>query len=172
MRFSRRRAFAALSMSTLVVALGAWWRRARAPTPAAAAPTPTLHAWVDTLVPAEGAEPGAVALGVVERIRAGGRQNPAYGRLLDAGVAWADAQAQHRRGVDFGALDETERDAIVAAAAAAAAGSTPRVFFQATLDDTQYHHYGDPRSWPALGYDGPPQPRGFFDHAMAPARRS
>ncbi len=38
-------------------------------------------------------------------------------------------------------------------------------FFALARDDTFEAVYGDPRSWPALGYDGPPQPRGYWDGA-------
>ncbi len=36
-------------------------------------------------------------------------------------------------------------------------------FFALVRDDTFEAVYGDPRSWAALGYDGPPQPRGYWD---------
>lgn len=177
-----RRRVVAAGTATLAGSLAAAWARqavAAAAGPAApavagpgAAPDrDALRAWVDTLLPAEGAAPGALATGVAERIAAAAQSNGAYGRLLVAGLAWADAEARRDGVARFAALPAGGREAIVSRAEAAPAGTTPRTFFQATLDDVHYHHWADPRSWPALGYAGPPQPAGFMDHGEPPQGR-
>lgn len=161
-----------VAAGTLTLAAGlatTWWRRqAATTTPVAAGSADTLRAWIDTLLPADGLAPGALALGVAERIAAAASGHAAYGRLLAAGQAWAEQQARESGAASFAALPAAAREALVERAERSPAGSTPRVFFQATLDDTHYHHWSDPRSWPALGYAGPPQPAGFMDHDRAP----
>ena len=128
----------------------------------------TLQAWVDLLVPADGEAPGAVALGVDRLIADAAQRNATLGALMSAGVAWADEQARRRGSTSFAALDQAGQEAIVAQAQSSASGSTPRVFFQSTLDDTLYHHYGDARSWPAVGFERAPQPIGYPDHGEPP----
>lgn len=148
------------------------WRRRPPEPPTARAfdAQPTLQAWVDTLLPAEGDAPGAVALGVPAHIAAAAASSAPMSGLLMQGLAWADEQARSLGAAGFAGASAELRARVVAIAEASPPGSVPLTFFQSTLDDTVYHHYGDPRSWPALGYDGPPQPRGFTDHTRAPAR--
>lgn len=146
---------------------GAWrWRAI--PAPAALDERASLRAWVDTLLPADGPVPGALAVGVADRIEAAAAPGSHAAALLSAGLAWVQAQAVARGASGLAQLDEAAREAIVAQAAASTPGSAARVFFQSTLDDTLYHHYADPRSWAGLDYDGPPQPRGFPEHEHAP----
>lgn len=180
---ARRRWLASVGVTTLAAGLAAaWWQRESATTskpldtpvganrPDATAPLPAdrLAAWVDTLLPADGAAPGALATGVAERIVVAAQANASYRELLVAGLAWANARAQRSGAASFEALPAAGRASVVAQAEAEPAGSTPRVFFQATLDDTHFHHWADPRSWAELGYPGPPQPAGFMDHAEPP----
>lgn len=74
-----------------------------------------------------------------------------------------------RAGRGFAALDEPGREAVVARAAEAPEGSDPRRFFEQTRIVAFFYYYSDAASWPALGYDGPPQPAGFMDYAEPPA---
>jgi len=164
MRFTRRN-FLGLAGVTLLAALGAWWSRKPAPH---LSPDANLLAWVDTLVPAESNFPGALALGVAERITAAIARDPQYAKLGREALHWIDTRAREHGNASFADLPEARRQNIVAAAAASPGGSIPRTFFQATLDDALFHTYADPRAWVGLGYAGPPQPVGFPDHAAKP----
>ena len=169
MFFNRRRILSITGASLLVSAF-AWWqgRKYRSPlidTPASQA---TLRAWIDTLVPAEPDFPGALALGVAERIERAIQLEPAYAKLRAQALAWVDDRVRESGGTYFADLALEQRNQIVAMAAASAPGSAPRTFFQATLDDALFHTYADQRSWGGLGYAGPPQPLGFPDFATAP----
>jgi len=128
----------------------------------------TLRAYVDALVPPDGDFPGAAAIGVVPRLLAAIPMGSDYRKLLDQGLAWLDAQARNAGGENFAALSMAARERIVASAEASTPGSLPRAFFQATRDDVLSHTYTDARSWNGLGYDGPPQPRGFPEYTQPP----
>ncbi len=167
-RPARRRWLVGGVVGAGIVALGSWWHRRRSNPSARVDRLQGLEAWVDTLLPADGELPGAIALGAHQAIEASGRRNATLGALHAAGLDWADAQARSHGAPAFAALTRAQREDVVARAQHSPEGSAPRVFFQSTLDDTFFLHYSDPRSWPALGYDGPPQPRGFPDHAQAP----
>jgi len=149
----------------MLAALGAWWSQKPAKS---VSPDANLRAWVDTLVPAEPDFPGALALGVADRISNAIRRDPQYAKLTQEALNWIDTRARMLGGASFAELPESGRQNVVAAAAASAAGSTPRTFFQASLDDALFHTYADPRAWVGLGYAGPPQPVGFPDHVSAP----
>ena len=164
MRFTRRH-FLGLAGASMLAALGAWWSRKPAKP---VSPDANLRAWVDTLVPAEPGFPGALALGVADRISSAIQRDPQYAKLTQEALNWIDARAREAGRTRFADLPESGRQNVVAAAAASAAGSAPRTFFQASLDDTLFHTYADPRAWVGLGYAGPPQPVGFLDHASAP----
>jgi hypothetical protein len=160
----RRQLLAAGGLLALAALYKRWWDGRHDRRPPEASSQNTLQAWVDLLLPADGDAPGAVALGVDRLIADAARRNATLGALMSAGIAWVDEQARRRGGASFAALDQAAREAIVTQAQSSAPGSTPRVFFQSTLDDTLYHHYGDARSWPALGFERPPQPLGYPDH--------
>lgn len=169
MLFNRRRILNITGASFLVAAF-AWWqaRMNRGPSTEVPAAQATLRAWIDTLVPAEPDFPGALALGVAERIERAIQQEPAYAKLRAQALAWVDDRARESGGTHFADLALEQRSQIVAAAAASAPGSAVRTFFQATLDDALFHTYADQRAWVGLGYAGPPQPLGFPDFAAAP----
>jgi hypothetical protein len=46
--------------------------------------------------------------------------------------------------------------------------SLARRAFRRTRHEAFVHYYADARSWPAIGYGGPPQPDGFPDYAQPP----
>ncbi len=168
MQFTRRRILT-LAGGALLATLLSWWPRRKTPIPAASVSRQAdLRAWVDTLLPAEPDFPGGLALGVAERIAATIAREPAYAKLARETWIWLDARIRETGDVAFAELAESRRHDLVALAAASAPGSTPRTFFQATLDDALFHAYADPRAWEGLGYAGPPQPIGFPDHASAP----
>jgi hypothetical protein len=88
---------------------------------------------------------------------------------LSFGLDWLNKQARAGYGLDFPALDEGGRDAIVRQAAAAGLDSLPRVFFERTRADAFFHYYGRPESWRGMAhYRGPPQPLGFMDYTQPP----
>lgn len=168
MHFTRRQILT-LAGGSLLAALLSWWPRKKMPMQATAASRRAdLRAWVDTLLPAEPDFPGGLALGVAERIAAAIERKPAYAKLTQETWIWLDARVREAGSTAFAELPESRRHDLVAVAAASAMGSTPRTFFQATLDDALFHAYADPRAWTGLGYAGPPQPIGFPDHAAAP----
>lgn len=175
MPVTRRRLLAVFG-SSLIAVLAAWWSWPRKAEPrkvestAAARKEAGFRAWIDTLVPAEADFPGAAALGVAERIRELIGEQPAYAALTRAALEWLDESARAQGGDGFAALADEDRQAIVSAAAASAPGSTPRTFFQATLDDALFHTYADERAWLNLGYAGPPQPIGFPDPQRPPGK--
>ncbi|MEF8714099.1 MAG: gluconate 2-dehydrogenase subunit 3 family protein [Accumulibacter sp.] len=167
MPFTRRQVLT-LTGTSLLLSIFAWWPRREHPPEPVSRQEDALRAWLDTLLPAEADFPGAVALGVSERIAAAIAREPAYARLTAAAMAWLAARTREAGGTTFAALPEARRVDMVAAAAASPEGSTPRTFFQATLDDALFHVYADARSWTGLAYAGPPQPIGFPDQAAAP----
>lgn len=168
MRFTRRQILALLGTSLLIPLLS-WWPRRKTPMSATPASRQAdLRAWVDTLLPAEPNFPGGLALGVAEQIATTIAREPAYAKLTQQAWIWLDARVREAGSDVFSELPASQRHDLVAAAAASAPGSTPRTFFQATLDDALFHAYADPRAWAGLGYAGPPQPIGFPEHAAAP----
>ena len=124
--------------------------------------------FLDTLLPAD-ATPSATGLGIDSHLLAVHRK-AGSAQLLADGCAWLDGQARALGKSGFAALPEAQREAIVGRAATAAPGSLPNVFFQRMRRDAMRAYYALPASWAALGYRGPPQPRGFPDHARAPGR--
>lgn len=126
-----------------------------------------LRAFVDILIP-EDETPGASQLGVVDSILAAAQDAPSRLELLRQGTAWLDGQARRFGAADFAGLPQSKREALVGEAAGHTLGSMPRTFFQMVLDDAFFHYYANPQSWAAIGYEGPPQPRGYPDHANPP----
>lgn len=165
MRFTRRRFLGMAGVSLLTALSAAWWVRRK---DMSTGGNTSFRTWIDTLAPSEPDFPGALALGVAEKIEAAIARNPQYSILTNTAMQWIEARARDAGSSSFAKLSELNRQEIVAAAAASDVGSVPRTFFQASLDDTLFHTYADPRAWVGLNYAGPPQPIGFLDHAIAP----
>ncbi len=128
-----------------------------------------LHAlapYLDTLLPA-GDSPAATELDIHHYLveHAAGVRN--YLELLSLGCRWLDAQAAGAK--TFVRLDSTAQERIVARLEGAASGTIEHQFFERSLSDTMQFYYAHPRTWPALGFTGPPQPVGFPDYRVAPA---
>jgi len=138
------------------------------PATAAAAWERTLPACLDALIPADGDNPGALQLGVPQRLAAAAAQDRGYADMLDQFSRWLDAQAKAAGAASFTDLADAERETVLRAAEAAEAGSVPRIAFARLRRDAFTSFYADPRSWPAMGYAGPPQPNGFPDYAEPP----
>jgi hypothetical protein len=160
---SRRRLLDAATRFGLVAWLaglaGGVWRGRGA---RAAVDERTFRAYLDTLIPGED---GALALGIPERLTAAGGDTD----ILAPFCRWLDARAKEAGGGSFADLSTGEREAIVQAAESAAPESIANRAFRRTRHDAFAHYYADARSWPGIGYRGPPQPDGFPDYAQ-PAR--
>jgi len=131
----------------------------------------TLAAFLDTLIPADDV-PGAVQFGVPEKIQEKAKRDNQYRRLVKQGCSWLDSRAGRLYAASFDSLGEKDRDDILTIAAEADPGSVQRIFFRQIRSDSFHHYYSHPGSWPQLGYNGPPQPKGFPDYDTTPSRNS
>lgn len=131
--------------------------------------TGSFSAFLDTLLPKD-ESPAATELGIDKMLLKKAASQKLYGGILRLGCRWLDRLAQKRSGVPFHLLDLAGREDIVARAASSERGTLQRVFFNAVQRDAFNLYYSDPRIWPSLHYEGPPQPNGFRDHASAPER--
>jgi Gluconate 2-dehydrogenase subunit 3 len=128
----------------------------------------TFPAYLDTLIPPDAEGPGALQLGVPERLSTIAAADGGYADLIEQFTRWLDERARVLGGVGFADLDDAARATVVRAAESAAAGSPARRAFALTRDDAFAAFYGDPRAWPGIGYRGPPQPEGFPDYDRPP----
>jgi hypothetical protein len=123
----------------------------------------TVNAVTDLMFPGDGTLPGAVELGIHDRIIA---MEDLHERMA-YGVAWLDSWARASGASDFLALDESARSAALEAA------------FASDIDDaTQFAvliryragltYYSEPAIKAAFAYTGPPQPEGFPDFQDPP----
>ena len=126
-----------------------------------------LPAFLDTLIPAD-ESPSATGVGIDRALLRKAATSRMLGALVRLGCRWLDHEARRLGAVDFTGLDQVRRDQIVARAAAARRGTVVRAFFDTVRRDALALYYADARSWPSLGYDGPPQPAGFPDHTEPP----
>lgn len=121
-----------------------------------------LDAYLDRLIPAD-ETPGAVALGIGQRLIDRAAEQPGLRRLIAEGCLWLEGEAG-----GFGDLEPSQQDRLIARAEAAAPGTLQRRFFSATRHLAMAEYYADPRSWEGLPYAGPPQPLGFADYQRPP----
>jgi hypothetical protein len=168
MKLARRYFLRVLARAGAFLALGSTSRAAGLGSGTEGSGDRTLVAYLDVLIPEDELGPGALELGVGRRIIARARESRKYGTFLDQGCRWLDDQAKKRGAESFAELSEDDRNGVVALAAEAEPNSPPRRFFRATRHTAFYLYYAEPRAWAAIGYDGPPQPEGFTDHAAAP----
>lgn len=129
----------------------------------------TLTSLVDTLIPDDGATPGAVQTGVEKRLVAMTQSIRQYRVLIVNGCLWLDDEARKLGAPSFTDLGEEQRNAIIERASRAEQQSVPRRLFEATRNLVFFAYYGSASGWQAIGYGGPPQPVGFPDYAQAPA---
>lgn len=127
----------------------------------------TFRSFIDTLIPSD-EMPGAAELGVSEKILEQNKDQVTFMKLVSSGCTWLDQQANINSFTSFTNLDEPERVRIVTLASESRQNSMQYVFFASVRDLSFREYYSDPRSWSGLGYDGPPQPRGFPDYISAP----
>ena len=170
MSFSRRRF---LMLFSAVNLLAPFRRLLATPISSRKSPLDTddrrcLDAWIETLMPADEFSPGAGELGVSLQIAHKAVMNRAYLKLVKAGCRWLNTQARAQGGQNFAALDEADREVVARLTEGSQPGSTPRLFFERTLDDTFLYYYARRESWVMLAYHGPPQPLGFMDYTRPP----
>lgn len=123
----------------------------------------TIGAFIETLIPRD-ETPGALELGVAEKILDTASEDTEYRRLIRKGCGWLDRKAVGWGGSGYLSLGEHEREEVAGESAVAPAGSVPRIFFERVRSDAFFHYYAHPASWPGLGYKGPPQPDGYPDY--------
>lgn len=169
MRFSRRILLGAAARTGVV----AWFATVlqgalRGRMVRAAALPATLTAYLDTLIPAEGEAPSASAVGVDSQFAIAASRDSRFAALLESGTRWLDQRARESGGGTFASLAEERRAAIVGMADAADRSTLERQFFDLTRREAFRIYYADARTWPSIGYDGPPQPRGFPAYAQPP----
>jgi hypothetical protein len=122
---------------------------------------------VDTLLP-EDTTPSATQLGVDRALIDQALADPKLAGLLIGGCAWLDKAARERGAEEFAGLDQTAREAVLTAAEQSPKRSLPEAFFGVIRHHAFRHYYAKPASWRGLGFAGPPQHRGFPDHAKSP----
>ena len=104
-----RRGFLGLSLATGVLAgAGLWLRRFIRPAPLTSSEVKTLESYLDTLIPADDS-PGAVELGVTDRLIQKAAVNKRYKKLIQKGCKWLDSEAQRQDGADFATSTETPK---------------------------------------------------------------
>jgi hypothetical protein len=161
-----RRRFLRLGIGVgLLAASGYLFKTVLMPSKLSSYETGVLKAYLDTLIP-PGDAPSASALGVLEKILEDAQADNALRRIIKKGCAWLDDMAGKRGSLPFASLGESDRDDIVELASHARGGSPEAVFFERIRTPAFSYYYSQVESWPYLGYDGPPQPKGFIDYAQ------
>ena len=111
-----------------------------------------LVAVLNRIVPERDAVPGAGDLGVGDKIERSLAAAPAQRRLFLDGLLAIELAGGEG---GFLALDGDARDAALRAVEA-----DQPTFFAALVEETYKGYYTEPRVLAALGFEGPPQPRG------------
>jgi hypothetical protein len=169
MRASRRDVLRVLAQTAAFYGLGGAAASAEEATPTASFEE-TLADYLDTLMPDDELGPGATELGLLDPILDEAMANPDVQTFLEKGVRWLTEEARSQGAEDFTGLSEDGRNQLVAAAEAAKFDSLENEFFRATRYIVFRLYYMEPQAWPAIGYDGPPQPVGFPNYTAPPAR--
>ncbi|MEZ5786850.1 MAG: gluconate 2-dehydrogenase subunit 3 family protein [Xanthobacteraceae bacterium] len=122
----------------------------------------TIDSIVGHMLPG-GELPSAQDLNIPQRITDTGDRE--LKRSFAEGIAWLDGRAQMAGALNFRALDEAGKEAILQAALASADGAGAFVSELRTLAFT--HYFTHPTVMAAFAYSGPPQPAGFPDFQEA-----
>jgi hypothetical protein len=126
-----------------------------------------LGPFLDTLLPQDGT-PSATQLGVDKEIVERMQNSKRFAKIAVLGCSWLDKKARERGADEFALAEPAQQETIVTLAENSKPRSLPLVFFTATRQFAFQHYYAQPESWQDLNYAGPPQPRGFLDHASPP----
>lgn len=129
--------------------------------------TKTLSSYVDTLIPPD-ITPAASQLNVPQMIISKSKSDRKYRRLIKKGCHWLDKQAGYFNADSFAMLNEQNREHIVKIASEGERDSLHGIFFERMRLDAFFCYYGIVESWKGLGYEGPPQPKGFPDYTLPP----
>jgi hypothetical protein len=124
----------------------------------------SFAAFLDLLIPEDEVSPSASQAGVDAAILAAAQEDRQLARLVELGVGWLDAEARRDGAQAFHEIAEDRQLLVVSIAERQRRGSVPKVFFENMRHQAFGHYYANPRSWPGLGYAGPPQPEGFMDY--------
>jgi hypothetical protein len=133
-------------------------------------PATTLTAFIDTLIPQD-ETPAASQLGLASKLLQHAAQIENYTGLLVLGCQWLDTQAKALAQLPFASLAEDQRVQLVALAEASPAGTIARQLFDHVRADLFEFYYTHPAVWPSLGLHGAPQPVGYLDYVMPPAKK-
>jgi hypothetical protein len=129
----------------------------------------SFTAYLDALIPDDEGTPGAVQLGIDRQLI--DAADAEHAGEIEQFCRWLEERARAMGGRSFAELSENARNAILGQAESAAPDALPGRVFRRTRLEALTHYYADARSWPAIGYGGPPQPAGFPDYARAPEPR-
>ncbi len=119
--------------------------------------TPTLTAFLDTLLPRDVQSGAASDLGVPQAVLAEAARNALYGRLVDIGCRWLDQAAEGR----FADAAPEVQQLIVAWAAQSDWNQVPRRFYELVRQHALEVYYSQPAAWGGLPVSRPPQPLGY-----------
>ncbi len=118
-----------------------------------------LSAVLDEIVPprADGALPGAGALGLIARIETAVRESPDLRPAISQGLAALEERARCRGAASFPELARDARLEVLNELASSAPAFLPALIFQ-----TYVGYYEHPRVMEALGLEArPPHPKGY-----------
>ena len=125
---------------------------------------------VDLLVPRD-ETPGALDLGVDRRVISELSANRARAKGFAEALLDLDRTALAKHDAEFLELDATLQENLLLTLAAAPRTTPGGRFIRLLRYDTMRYYYARPEVWPSLGFDGPPQPRGFLDYTQPPRPR-
>ncbi len=148
---------AGLDFSTLIARSRARWRY---DDPLDATELRCLQQYIDVLAPDDDS-PGALKVGVDQRIIAKSSDDPDYRQTLRQGILRINPLAQNKFGCPFHQLTADQVHEIILISEQAKRYSSERLLFDRLREDTFSYYYVAPESWQSLCYQGPPQPVGF-----------
>ena len=125
---------------------------------------------VDLLVPRD-ETPGALDLGVHRLVISELSDNRTRAKGFAEALLDLDRHALAEHGAEFLELNATLQETLLLTLAAAPRRTPGGRFIRLLRYDTMRHYYARPEVWPSLGFDGPPQPRGFIDYTQPPRPR-
>ena len=125
----------------------------------------TLMVYFDTLVPDSG-------IGEEMDRRLAPLTGDAERRAMIDVCDWLDGESRKAGAGSFAAADEARRNIVLEQAFQLPPEEPMRRFFDRTRTFAFNTHYSKASNWTTLGYEGPPQPLGFPDHAQPPGQRS
>ena len=124
--------------------------------------------YIELLAPPDQFSPGAVELGIHNKILENAANTKSFRRLLKKGSRWLDVQASSLGATGFLALDQGRRLQLIARSEAADDRSIEHRLYMGLRNRTFHHYYARPESWQGLCITHPPQPLGYPDYAQPP----